>query len=134
MASLPALLAAALVGVVPAAAPAAPQARCAVADARLAELSGLAVVGGPTRAGAAAASGEGVWAMADGGRRVALHRLDPATCAIVETRTASVDPYDAEDLAAAPDGTLWVGDTGDNDRRRATVAVIAVPARGPAAL
>jgi hypothetical protein len=74
--------------------------------------------------------GNDLWAMADGGRRVALHRLDPATCAVVETRTAAVDPYDAEDLAAGPDGSLWVGDTGDNDRQRATVAVIVVPARG----
>jgi hypothetical protein len=89
-----------------------------VDDPRLVELSGLAVVG------------TGVWAMADGGRRIELHRLDPDTCAVVESRTAALDPYDAEDLAAAPDGSLWVGDTGDNDRRRATVAVIVVPPRG----
>ena len=99
-----------------------PQTRCAVDDARLVELSGLAVVG------------DGLWAMPDGGRRVGLYRLDPHTCAVVETRTADVDPYDAEDLAATPDGALWVGDTGDNDRRRATVAVIVVPRRGPARL
>jgi hypothetical protein len=92
--------------------------RCAVDDPRLVELSGLAVVG------------DALWAMADGGRRVELLRLDPDTCAVVERRTAAVDPYDAEDLAAAPDGSLWVGDTGDNDRRRATVAVIVVPPRG----
>jgi hypothetical protein len=95
-----------------------PVPRCVVDDPRLNELSGLAVVG------------DGLWAMADGGRRVALHRLDPETCAVVESRTAAVDPYDAEDLAAGPDGSLWVGDTGDNDRRRASVAVIVVPARG----
>jgi hypothetical protein len=106
-----------LVGLVPAA-PVAPVSRCVVDDPRLVELSGLAVVDG------------GVWAMADGGRRVELHRLDPDTCAVVESRTAAVDPYDAEDLAAGPDGTLWVGDTGDNERRRATVAVIVVPPRG----
>ena len=68
--------------------------------------------------------------MADGGRRVELHRLDPLTCAVVESRTAAVDPYDAEDLAAGPDGTLWVGDTGDNEQRRSTVALIGVPPRG----
>jgi hypothetical protein len=67
--------------------------------------------------------------MADGGRRVELLRLDPDTCAVIGRRTADVDPYDAEDLAAAPDGSMWVGDTGDNDRRRATVAVIVVPSR-----
>jgi hypothetical protein len=103
-----------LVGLVPAA-PVAPVSRCVVDDPRLVELSGLAVVDG------------GVWAMADGGRRVELHRLDPDTCAVVESRTATVDPYDAEDLAAGPDGSLWVGDTGDNEQRRATVAVIVVP-------
>jgi hypothetical protein len=97
-------------------------ARCVVDDPRLVELSGLAVVG------------DGVWAMADGGRRIELHRLDPATCAVVESRTAAVDPYDAEDLATAPDGSLWVGDTGDNDRRRPTVAVVVVPPRGAAQL
>jgi hypothetical protein len=96
----------------------APVERCAVDDPRLVELSGLAVVG------------DGLWAMADGGRRVELLRLDPDTCAVLGRRTADVDPYDAEDLAAAPDGSIWVGDTGDNDRRRPTVAVIVVPPRG----
>ena len=95
-----------------------PQSWCTVDDPRLAELSGLAVVEG------------GVWAMADGGRRIQLHRLDPDTCAVVDSRTATVDPYDAEDLAVGPDGALWVGDTGDNDQRRDTVALIVVPARG----
>ncbi len=108
-----------MVGLVPAAPVPAPVERCTVDDPRLAELSGLAVVDGA------------VWTMADGGRRVDLHRLDPATCAVVETRTAAVNPYDAEDLAAGPDGSLWVGDTGDNERRRETVAVIVVPAEGP---
>jgi hypothetical protein len=99
-----------------------PQTLCTVDDPRLAELSGLAVVDGA------------VWAMADGGRRIQLHRLDPATCAVVESRTATVDPYDAEDLAVGPDGALWVGDTGDNEQRRSTVALIVVPARGELAL
>jgi hypothetical protein len=128
---VPALVVAAALALVPVAAPVATareagvpvaETRCSVNDPRLVELSGLAVVDG------------GVWAMADGGRRVALYRLDPATCAVVESRTAAVDPYDAEDLAAAPDGTLWVSDTGDNERRRATVAMIVVPSRGPAQL
>lgn len=84
----------------------------------LSELSGLAV------------RDRGLWAMADGGRRVEVSRLDPATCAIVERRTAAVDPYDPEDLALGPDGALWVGDIGDNDRARATVAVIVLPRQG----
>lgn len=91
---------------------------CTVRDPRLAELSGLAVLG------------SGIWAMADGGGRVEVDRIDPATCAVVERRTAAIDPYDPEDLALGPDGALWVGDTGDNDRARRNVAVIVLPARG----
>jgi hypothetical protein len=103
---------------VPVAIAPAPQVRCTVEDPGLAELSGLVVRGGE------------LWAMADGGRRVEVDRLDPATCAVVERRTAAIDPYDPEDLALGPDGALWVGDLGDNDRVRATVAVIALPPRG----
>jgi hypothetical protein len=100
----------------------APQVRCTVDDQRLGELSGLVV-----RDGA-------VWAMSDGGRRVDLHRLDLHDCSVTGTRTADVNPYDAEDLALGPDGAFWVADTGDNDRARTTVAVIVVPARGDARL
>jgi hypothetical protein len=95
---------------------------CVVADRALAELSGLAVTGGQ------------VWAMADGGRRVEVSRLDPATCAVLSRRDAGIDPYDPEDLASGPDGALWVGDIGDNERRRGTVAVIVLPAGGGARL
>jgi hypothetical protein len=98
-------------------APAAPEVLCTVTDDRLAELSGLVVDGGA------------VWAVSDGGRRVGVHRLDDS-CEIVDTRTADIDPYDAEDLALGPDGELWVADTGDNDRSRDTVAVIVLPERG----
>ncbi|MHA6793729.1 hypothetical protein ACVGVM_09460 [Pseudonocardia bannensis] len=102
----------------------APQTRCTVEDRRLAELSGLVVDRG------------GLWAMGDGGRRVEVHRLDTAgpVCRVVESRTARIDPFDAEDLARGPDGTLWVADTGDNRRRRETVALVALPPRGEARL
>lgn len=93
--------------------------RCEVSDDRLAELSGLAV------------DGDAVWAMGDGGRRVAIYRIDPRTCGVLGSRTAAVDPYDAEDLAMAPDGTMWVADTGDNRLARDTVAVVALPRTGP---
>ncbi len=100
----------------------APQVRCTVDDPRLGELSGLVV-----RDGA-------VWAMSDGGRRVELLRLDLDDCSVTGTRTADVNPYDAEDLALGPDGAFWVADTGDNDRDRTTVAVIVAPDRGEARL
>jgi hypothetical protein len=96
----------------------APQVRCTVGDPRLAELSGLAV------------GGSALWAMADGGRRVEVDRLNPATCAVVERRTAPIDPYDPEDLARGPGGALWVADTGDNDLARDDVALIVLPAGG----
>ena len=100
----------------------APVSGCAVDDPRLAELSGLVADEG------------GLWAMADGGRQVQLHRIDPAGCAVLDTRTADIDPMDPEDLARGPDGTLWVGDIGDNALRRETVAVIELPVDGPARL
>jgi len=96
-------------------APAPPQTRCVVGDKRLAELSGLAM------------DTAGLWAVADGGRRVDLHRLDPAACVLTQTRTARIDPRDTEDLALGPDGALWVADIGDNQRAREAVAVIVVP-------
>jgi hypothetical protein len=113
------------------AAPPSPELRCTVTDPELAELSGLLVEDGAAVA------------MADGGRRVLLHRLDGVLgegavdgdtgareCVLDDTRTVDINPYDAEDLARGPDGALWVADTGDNDRRRETVAVIVVPVDG----
>jgi len=94
-----------------AATPPAPEVRCTLTDPRLDELSGLVAI--PS----------GLWAVADGGRRVEVHRLDER-CGIAQTRTAAVDPYDAEDLARGPGDTLWVADFGDNQRRRDTVAVV----------
>jgi hypothetical protein len=114
-----AALAAAAVAASGAPGPAAPQRLCAVTDARLAELSGL-VVADPTS----------FWAIVDSGRRTVAYRVDRATCAVTGTRTAPIDPNDAEDLASGPDGALWVADVGDNDRTRDTVAVIVLPARG----
>jgi hypothetical protein len=87
--------------------------RCHVTDPRLTELSGLVVIG------------ERMLAMSDGGDHVAVYALDQR-CRIVEVHTAPVDPYDPEDLAVAADRTVWLSDTGDNRRDRATVALIAL--------
>ncbi len=51
-------------------------------------------------------------------------------CVVKRTITAPVDPYDVEDLAMAPDGTLWASDTGDNNKSRATVALHKVSPSG----
>jgi hypothetical protein len=102
--------------------PAAPQVKCAVEDPRLAELSGLAV------------AGNALWAMSDGGTRVELHRLDPDTCAVVDSLSAGVNPFDPEDLAVGPDESLWVADIGDNELRRDTVAVVVLPPQGESRL
>lgn len=91
-------------------------------DPRLDELSGMVVHDG------------GMWALSDGGRRVQVHRIDRSNCKVIDTRTADVDPYDAEDLAVGPDGALWAADLGDNERRRDTVAVVVLPEHGAARL
>ncbi|GAA4552415.1 hypothetical protein [Pseudonocardia xishanensis] len=100
------------------ASPAVPQDLCTVTEPRLAELSGLAV------------RGDEIWAMSDGGTRATAYRLDPADCTIIDTERADLDPFDAEDLALGPDGAFWIGDTGDNNRRRETVALLVLPPRG----
>jgi hypothetical protein len=99
-----------LTGAAGAVAQPAPVAQCVVADSRLAELSGLA------------ADGQLRYAVADGGRRlqVVVLRRD---CTVQRVITAAVDPFDVEDLALALDGTLWLADIGDNDRRRQTIAL-----------
>jgi hypothetical protein len=97
------------------------QTLCRLTDARLPELSGLAV------------SGDRMLAMNDGGDRLTVYALD-TTCRVVAVRTADVDPYDPEDLAVAPDGTVWFADTGDNRADRATVALLAMWPTGPAGI
>ncbi|WP_329793766.1 hypothetical protein V1227_18195 [Lentzea sp. DG1S-22] len=51
-------------------------------------------------------------------------------CVVKRTITAPVDPYDVEDLALTPDGTLWASDTGDNNKSRSTVALHKVSPSG----
>jgi hypothetical protein len=94
---------------------------CTITDPRLAELSGLVVVG------------ERMFAIPDGGDELSVLVLDES-CAVTDARTAPVDPYDPEDLAVSADGTLWVADTGDNTGDRPTVALHALRADGTASL
>src|SRR5690606_39375384 len=90
-------------------------------DERLAELSGLA------------SNGQELFAVNDGGTQVEVFVLD-RNCRVQRTITAGIDPYDVEDLALAPDGVLWLSDTGDNGKSRDTVAVIKVRQDGSASL
>jgi hypothetical protein len=90
---------------------------CTIDDPRITESSGLA------------AAGSHLYTMNDGGSRLKVYLLAaPAgnggvTCRVVRTITAPIDPYDVEDLARSPDGTLWLADIGDNNRSRHTVAI-----------
>ena len=98
-----------------------PTTRCEITDPRLPELSGLVGVG------------DGMLAMNDGGDQATVYALDGA-CAVGEVRTAAVDPYDPEDLAVGTDGTVWLADTGDNDQKRETVALIGLRPDGSSTL
>lgn len=98
-----------------------PVERCAVHDARLTELSGLA------------SDGKRWYAINDGGNHMVIFVLDRG-CTVHRTITAPLDPYDIEDLALARDGALWLSDTGDNQQRRHTVAMIKVSPAGETTL
>lgn len=90
---------------------------CVVTDERLSELSGLA------------SDGELLYAIGDGGDQLqvtVLHR----DCTVQRVITAAINPYDPEDLAIDAGGRLWVADTGDNSRRRDTVALHVIGADG----
>jgi hypothetical protein len=100
---------------------AAPHTLCRLTDPRLPELSGLVVIG------------EKMLAMNDGGDRLTVYVLD-STCAVVDVKSAPVDPYDPEDLALGGDGTIWLSDTGDNLAQRPTVALLALHPDGSTAI
>ncbi len=95
---------------------------CTVTDQRLEELSGFA------------SDGERWFAVNDSDNgRLQIQVLD-RTCAITRTITTPNNPFDVEDLALAPDGTLWAADTGDNGKSRETIALHAVSPDGSARL
>ncbi|MDI6100207.1 hypothetical protein QLQ12_16505 [Actinoplanes sp. NEAU-A12] len=110
-------------GAVPVPVKQAPEAVCRVTDKRLVEISGLV------------ADGSGYVVVNDGadeesGRRIFfLNR----SCKVVRAVPYPASPRDTEDLARAADGTLWVGDIGDNGQNRDNVGVwrLAPGARAP---
>lgn len=99
----------------------APAAACTVTDPELNELSGLV------------ADGEHWYATNDGGSVVTAFVMG-RDCAVQETITGDIDPYDVEDLAIDRNGTFWFSDTGDNDADRETVALIAMTRTGESTL
>jgi len=86
---------------------------CTIGDRRLDELSGLAV------------AGAGYVTVNDGSDDPGHRRIFYLTSSCALSRTVSYPsrPRDTEDLAMAPDGTLWVADIGDNGRSRKTVGL-----------
>lgn len=107
--------------VVASAQPQAPSPRCALADERLAEVSGLV------------ADGERWYAVNDGGTKSRVYVLT-RDCEVERVITGATDPYDVEDLARGPDGAFWLADTGDNDKKRETVALIKLTPAGKTTL
>ncbi|MEU6078164.1 hypothetical protein [Micromonospora sp. NPDC047074] len=90
---------------------------CQVRDDRLTEISGMV------------ATDHGFVVINDGAENEARRRIFflDHDCAVVRTVPYPSRPRDTEDLAVGTDGTVWVADTGDNDRSRQTVAVWKLP-------
>ncbi|WP_306215685.1 NHL repeat-containing protein [Actinoplanes sp. RD1] len=97
------------------AAPAAPApvTVCTIKDDRLDELSGLA------------ATPDGYVAVNDGSDHPSHRRIFflDSRCAVQRTVKFPDEPTDTEDLAVAPDGTVWIGDIGDNGSARKSIGL-----------
>lgn len=89
-----------------------PEYHCTPTDSGLAELSGLVSLNGA------------LYAIGDSGAddRLAVFGAD---CEVERWLDVPADRYDVEDLSAY-DGSLWLADTGDNQKRRETVALISM--------
>ncbi len=88
-------------------------------DRDIAESSGLALQDGL------------VLTVNDSGDDPVVYAVDPATGETVgRTTYTSEEVEDVEGLAVGPDGTVWVGDIGDNAAERDSVAVYALPPVG----
>lgn len=85
---------------------------CQPTDPGLNELSGMAFLNGT------------LYAIGDSGTDDKMAELDE-NCAVRRWIPVPVDPYDIEDMAAWGD-SIWLSDTGDNLRRRDTVALTRV--------
>ncbi|MEC3973985.1 hypothetical protein QMK34_01645 [Amycolatopsis sp. H20-H5] len=99
----------------------APETLCTVTDPRISELSGLV------------SDGERWYGINDGGSKVQVFVLG-RDCKVQKVISQGTDPYDVEDLARTADGKLWLADTGDNSKKRDTVALIELSTSGKATL
>lgn len=86
---------------------------CEVREPALKEASGLAV------------TENGYAAVADGGESLRVYLLD-GKCKVTSYIRTGRNPFDPEDLAVGADGTLWVGDIGDNKPERDSVALFKI--------
>ncbi|WP_033261944.1 esterase-like activity of phytase family protein [Amycolatopsis vancoresmycina] len=98
-----------------------PETLCTVKDSRIGELSGLV------------SDGSQLYAINDGGSKVEVFVLG-RDCKVQKVLTEKTDPFDVEDLARTPDGTLWLSDTGDNKKGRLTVALLELNPQGKVTL
>jgi hypothetical protein len=118
-------LAVAVLGFAPVAAAAPASDVCVINDSRAIELSGLI------------ATASGFMAVNDGNfdaTKVRIFTLD-RNCKVTSAQGYPTAARDPEDLAVAPDGAIWVGDTGDNitaETHRQTIALWRLPSGGGA--
>ncbi|MET0233440.1 MAG: hypothetical protein ABW224_02255 [Kibdelosporangium sp.] len=110
-----------LLVVAPVAAHADPVERCKLNVKSIGELSGLA------------SDGTRMYATNDGGTKLTVNVLNK-DCKVERTITNKTDPFDVEDMARTKDGTLWLADTGDNGKKRDTVALHALTPDGKSTL
>jgi hypothetical protein len=73
--------------------------------------------------------GDVVYTINDSGDDAVVYGVDPATGRTVSRTTYADSVEDVEAIAPGPAGRLWVGDTGDNRRRRDEVKVYRVRPR-----
>ncbi|WP_209649096.1 hypothetical protein [Kibdelosporangium banguiense] len=111
----------ALLAFTPLAAQADPVERCKLNVKSIGELSGLA------------SDGSKMYATNDGGTKLTVSVLNKE-CKVEATITNKTDPFDVEDMARTKDGTLWLADTGDNGKKRETVALHALTPDGKSTL
>jgi hypothetical protein len=92
---------------------AAPATLCAVEDDRLVEISGLLT------------DGDGYIVVNDGADKESGRKIFylGKRCKVNRTVSFPSRPRDTEDMARGADGTVWVGDIGDNDRERETIGL-----------